>query len=141
MQLASRTCCLAFLLSVLLSGSSEAQIPGHPIAGYADRLSVQPGQVIRFMVSSEAPQYDAQLGRLIHGDTSPRGPGYREQELNGSFGGSYQGRLQPLENGSSAVVADHSVLGAARRIRPSAMNSNSSKPSFPLGNPRPQPRQ
>ena len=65
MQLASRTCCLAFLLSVLLSGSSEAQIPGHPIAGYADRLSVQPGQVIRFMVSSEAPQYDAQLVRLI----------------------------------------------------------------------------
>lgn len=110
MQLVSRTCCLAFLLAVLLSGSSEAQIPGHPIAGYADRLSVQPGQVIRFMVSSEAPQYDAQLVRLIHGDTSPRGPGYREQELNGSFDGSYQGRLQPLENGSSAVVADHTAL-------------------------------
>ena len=110
MQLVSRTCYLVFLLAVLLSGSSEAQIPGHPIAGYADRLSVQPGQVIRFMVRSEAPQYDAQLVRLIHGDTSPRGPGYREQELNGSFGGSYQGRLQPLENGSSAVVADHIAL-------------------------------
>ena len=56
MQLVSRTCYLAFLqsgllavlLSLLLSGSSEAQIPGHPIAGYADRLSVQPGKVIRF---------------------------------------------------------------------------------------------
>ena len=110
MRLPPGTCYLALLLITHLSASSQAQIPDHPITGYADRLSVQPGQVIRFMVSSEAPQYEAQLVRLIHGDTNPRGPGYREEVLDASFDGSYDGRLQRLENGSSVVVADRSAL-------------------------------
>ena len=37
------------------------------IVGYADRLSVQPGQSIRFMVSSELPAYRTEIVRLIHG--------------------------------------------------------------------------
>jgi N,N-dimethylformamidase len=110
MRLGSRSCFLALLLVALLSATSLAQIPDHPLAAYADRLSVQPGQVIHFMVSSEAPQYEAQLVRLIHENTNPDGPSYREQELDASFNGPHDGHLQPLENGSSAVVADHRAL-------------------------------
>ena len=49
------------------------------IAGYADRLSVQPGETIEFMVSSQLPRYEAAIVRLIHGDPNPRGPGIKEE--------------------------------------------------------------
>ena len=45
------------------------------IVGYADRLSVQPGETIRFMVSSEEPEYRADIVRLIHGDAQPERAG------------------------------------------------------------------
>jgi len=110
MRLGSPSCLLALLQVALLSATSLAQIPDHPLAGYADHHSIQPGQVMQFMVSSEAPQYEAQLVRLIHGDTNPLGPGFREQEIDASFNGPHEGRLQPLENGSSVVVPDHPAL-------------------------------
>ena len=48
-----------------------------PIVGYGDRWSVQPGETLRFMVSAEAPRYQARVVRLIHGDTNPAGPASR----------------------------------------------------------------
>ena len=48
------------------------------IVGYADRLRVQPGETIKFMVSSEQPRYRADIVRLIHGDANPKGPGIKE---------------------------------------------------------------
>ena len=48
------------------------------IVGYADHLRVQPGETIRFMVSSEVPRYRADIVRLIHGDANPTGPGIKE---------------------------------------------------------------
>ena len=45
------------------------------IVGYADAMSVAPGETIRFMVSCELPEYRAQIVRLIHGDINPAGPG------------------------------------------------------------------
>ena len=48
------------------------------IVGYADHLRVQPGETIRFMVSSEVPRYRADIVRLIHGDANPAGPGIKE---------------------------------------------------------------
>lgn len=45
------------------------------IVGYADRFRVEPGETIRFMVSSESPSYRADIVRLIHGDPNPEGPG------------------------------------------------------------------
>ena len=42
------------------------------ILGYCDRLSVAPGDTIRFMVSSEEGQpYRARIVRIIHGDANP----------------------------------------------------------------------
>src|SRR6267378_6258908 len=54
-------------------------IRGMQVVGYGDRLSVQPGETIRFMVSSELPGYRADIVRLIHGDTNPKGPGFKEE--------------------------------------------------------------
>jgi N,N-dimethylformamidase len=47
------------------------------IVGYSDRLSVAPGDVIRFMVSSKKPTYEAAIVRLIYGDENPQGPGFK----------------------------------------------------------------
>ena len=52
------------------------------IHGYSDRLSVAPGETIEFKVScEEAAPYRADLVRMIHGDTNPAGPGFREEEV------------------------------------------------------------
>src|SRR6185436_14650518 len=40
------------------------------IVGYADHLRIQPGETIKFMVSSETPRYRADIVRLIHGDAN-----------------------------------------------------------------------
>ena len=80
------------------------------IVGYGDRWSVQPGETIRFMVSTEAPHYDARVVRLIHGDTNPAGPGYKERPVASTIEGQYQGRVQAYHPGSFAVVPDAAML-------------------------------
>ena len=75
------------------------------IVGYSDRLSVGPGDTITFMVSCVAPEYEASLVRLRHGDPNPAGPGTREQPVKSAFDGRYPGREQPLRPGSYGVVA------------------------------------
>ena len=49
------------------------------ITGYADKISVQPGETIRFMVNCERPSYQAHIVRVVCGDTSPIGPGVKEE--------------------------------------------------------------
>ena len=78
------------------------------IMGYSDRISVCPGETIRFMVSSEGPKaYDARLVQVIHGDTNPQGPGYKEREVKADFAGRYDGRTQQIHAGSYVEVAMH----------------------------------
>jgi N,N-dimethylformamidase len=75
------------------------------IIGYADRFSVQPGETIRFMVSAQdIKTYRADIVRLIHGDTNPAGPGYKEEEIATPISGSYRGRHQPVRAGSYLTV-------------------------------------
>jgi N,N-dimethylformamidase len=77
------------------------------IHGYADRLSVAPGETIEFKVSSEeAGTYRADIVRLIHGDTNPAGPGFKEEVLDTSAGGDYPARFQRTDSGSCVVVED-----------------------------------
>ena len=80
------------------------------IVGYADRLSVQQGQTIRFMVSCQQPRYRADIVRLIHGDENPRGPGFKEELIETSANGEYPGRHQALHNGSHVVIPDNPSL-------------------------------
>ena len=77
------------------------------IHGYADRLSVAPGETIEFKVSCDEPgSYRADLVRLIHGDTNPAGPGFKEEEIASPINGSYAGRHQPIASGSHVIVDD-----------------------------------
>ena len=56
------------------------------IAGYSDRLSVRPGETIRFAVSSLADtNYQATLFRSISSDPNPEGPGIVELNADEFF--------------------------------------------------------
>jgi N,N-dimethylformamidase len=80
------------------------------LMGYADRLSVQPGENIRFMISSDQPQYQADIVRLIHGDRNPKGPGFKEELVETPANGTYTGREQPLNCGSYVRIPDSPPL-------------------------------
>jgi N,N-dimethylformamidase len=75
-----------------------------PVVGYTDRLSVAPGERIRFMVSTTAPSYRASLVRLIHGDEHPDGPGFKDERVPSAIDGEHPGRVQRLPLGSSVDV-------------------------------------
>ena len=77
------------------------------IAGYADRFSVHPGEDVRFHVSSEHSEgYQAEIVRLIHGDTNPAGPGYKEELIPSPVSGKHPGRKQTIYAGSYVLVPD-----------------------------------
>jgi N,N-dimethylformamidase len=80
------------------------------LSGYADRVSVQPGDTIKFMVSSEVPRYRADIVRVIHGDINPRGPGFKEEPIDAAVNKEYPGRVQPLLAGSYVQVPDSPAL-------------------------------
>ena len=82
------------------------------LVGYTDRLSAAPGDTVRFMVSSEHPRFRADLVRLIHGDESPAGPGYKEREVPSAINGEYPGRSKPIHSGSYVHVPSHPELEA-----------------------------
>lgn len=88
------------------------------IVGYTDRLSVPPGETVRFMVSCESPRYRAEIVRLIHGDQSanPGGPGFKAQEIPTAANGEYPGRRQTIAKGSYVRVVDHPRLRLTNRL-------------------------
>ena len=84
-----------------------------PIAGYADRLSVRPGEKIGFKVSSQMEgSYEARLVRIICGDANPKGPGIKEEAITASIAGNYPGRNQPIHQGSYGFVEANRDLAA-----------------------------
>jgi len=79
--------------------------------GYSDQISVRPGDTIRFMVSSlDNTPYRADIVRLICGDDSPDGPGFKEAVIETSANGDYPGRAQPMHDGSCVVIPDNPLL-------------------------------
>lgn len=80
------------------------------LIGYANRWSVKPGEPIRFMVSTDLPDYEAAIVRLIHGDENPAGPGFKEQLVQTDVNRSYTGRKQVAVSGSYVIVADNPAL-------------------------------
>ncbi|MFT5115768.1 MAG: N,N-dimethylformamidase [Parasphingorhabdus sp.] len=75
------------------------------ITGYSDKYSVCPGDNIKFYVNSEQGEsYDTHLVRLIHGDTNPDGPGYKEEEIDVPVNTTYSGRNQRIHGGSYVVI-------------------------------------
>lgn len=74
------------------------------LLGYSDRLSVEPGQTIRFMVSCEHPEYESRLVRLVHGDENPAGPGFKQVEIPSPIDGRHAGRHQSIRSGSYVEI-------------------------------------
>jgi N,N-dimethylformamidase len=88
-----------------------AELRKTTIHGYADRLSVAPGESIELKVScEEVGQYRADIVRLVHGDTNPAGPGFKEEVLDTEVSGDYDGRFQATDAGSCVVVEDGGAL-------------------------------
>src|SRR5262245_60432255 len=66
------------------------------VVGYADRMTAQAGDTVRFMVSTRSTRYHADIVRLIHGDANPRGPGFKEMVVDTPANGDYSGKRQAL---------------------------------------------
>jgi N,N-dimethylformamidase beta subunit-like protein/concanavalin A-like lectin/glucanase superfamily protein len=80
------------------------------IRGYADRLSVAPGETIEFKVSSaRTGTYRADVVRLINGDSNPAGPGFTEV-VEATINDAYPARFQPTDPGSYVLIDDQGQL-------------------------------
>lgn len=75
------------------------------ILGYTDRLSAVPGDAVSFKVSAPlAGKYKARLIRLICGDDSPEGPGFKAEHIASAIDGAYPAREQRIMAGSYVWV-------------------------------------
>ena len=73
--------------------------------GYSDQISARPGDTINFKISSlNGKPYQADIVRLICGDDSPGGPGFKETPVPTAIAGEYAGREQPIYDGSYVTV-------------------------------------
>ena len=67
------------------------------ITGYADKFSVHPGDTIKFFVNCDGPaEYQAEIVKMIHGDTNPRGPGFIEETVKADCNATYKGVKQEI---------------------------------------------
>ena len=58
-----------------------------PLAAYADRLSVRPGETIRFHVANDTgEEVTARLARVICADANPAGPGIQSLRTSPTIG-------------------------------------------------------
>jgi N,N-dimethylformamidase len=77
------------------------------ITGYADKFSVHPGDTIKFFVNCDGPaEYQAEIVKMIHGDTNPRGPGFIEESIKADCNATYKGVKQEIYSGSYGFVVD-----------------------------------
>ena len=75
------------------------------ITGYSDKYQAFPGDEIKFYVNAEQNEnYDVQIVRLIHGDTNPEGPGYKDEEIGAECNKTLQGRNQRIHGGSYIII-------------------------------------
>ena len=72
------------------------------IVGYADKMSVHPGETLEIKVSCEAgaKEFSVELIRIICGDDSSAGPGYMVEKIPHPANKTYFGRRRPIKTGS-----------------------------------------
>ena len=80
------------------------------LIGYSDKFSVTPGERLAFKVSTDLPEYENTIVRLIHGDENPAGPGFKEEVVPTPVNGAYPGRRQQVHCGSWLMVPDRPML-------------------------------
>ncbi len=108
------------------------------VLGYADPLSVAPGETIRFMVGTlDGPRrYRAEIVRVISSDTGPGGPGLKTEPLPTPVTGEHDGSPQPIDAGSYVRVPDPAALAGLTRFTLEAYIQPTRVPVRPA--PRPQ---
>jgi len=75
------------------------------ITAYADKISCFPGDSVDIKVSATGLRtYRAELRRIIQGDISPDGPGYRDELIASDLGGPFPAREQKIRTGSYGMV-------------------------------------
>ena len=80
--------------------------PTPPLLGYADRLSVRPGETVAVKVSCTLEEdFSASLVRIVCADPNPSGPGIIEESVPANFAASYPARVQPFTPGSCALIS------------------------------------
>jgi N,N-dimethylformamidase len=83
----------------------SVELPRKRIIGYADELSVAPGETIAFKASCEGLEnYEASIVRLISADLHPDGRGWIEEAVASPIDGGYPAREQAIPAGSWAIV-------------------------------------
>ncbi|MET0454216.1 MAG: N,N-dimethylformamidase beta subunit family domain-containing protein [Mycobacterium sp.] len=97
------------------NGTNTAATDGFPsllrLTGYGSKWSVEQGDTVDFHVNCDGPDtYRAELVKLIHGDTHPSGPGFKEELLDSPVNGVYPGRAKTIHAGSYGMVADRRPL-------------------------------
>ena len=92
------------------------------IIGYGDKLSIAPGETIRFMVSAyDGQPYRARIVRLIHGDANPEGPGFKCEPVASGIEAAHVGRPQAIRCGSWARVPRRARLRELKSFTVAAM--------------------
>lgn len=75
------------------------------IVGYSDKFCAAPGETVKFYISSfQSESFEADVVRLIHGDTNPEGPGYKEELIPTDLRKDYAGIPQDIHIGSYVNV-------------------------------------
>ena len=97
------------------------------ILGYADRLSVAPGDRLELKLSCNGVErYRLDFVRIVCGDPDPRGPGLLLEPAASPADGEYRGRFQPIDAGSYVRIdgppgpGDASSFSVAAFIWPTA---------------------
>jgi N,N-dimethylformamidase len=71
------------------------------LLAYSDRIGAAAGERVEIKVSApEGGEYQAKLIRLICGDESPEGPGFKAEDIPSPIARRYPARLQPIHAGS-----------------------------------------
>lgn len=105
------------LLGETFPWSPSSQSPQSTIAkddwtkltGYADRFSAQPGETLKFMVSTELPRFRADIVRLST-SVDPKNLGFKDELVDSPANHEYPGRRQALNAGAYVMVPDAPAL-------------------------------
>ena len=99
-----------------------------PLTGYADRLSVRPGETIRFhLANATGAEIDAKLVRVICADANPAGPGILVEPVarhpggvRGGGRGAFAARLVRSHRRPGTLFRDGQFLGDLPRLSDAA---------------------
>jgi N,N-dimethylformamidase len=95
------------------AGTPDGRVP---LEGYAEEVAVAPGETIRFMLSAEAGDCRTDVVRLVHGDPSPSGPGYKVERLDWNAPERVAVEPRSIDFGSYVEIPDDPLLTPAQGL-------------------------